>query len=254
MRTPWWLLPNVLSLDAPVIAVLWQGFFAAMFETPITLAARVSLGLAVWAIYIADRLLDVRRAGTPIATARHRFHQDHRVAMRRLLGVLVVCAVPVVLLQVRPAVFYAGLVISVAVGVYLYGVHRGYLQNGKEFTVAFLFCAGTILAPLARADRKGSLLVGAAAFFVACAANTTLIEATESSLPPRVNVGVLIAIVLFLLCADAASRPVTIAASLSILALASLHAQRERVSSGAFRVLADAALLSPVPIWLVWRA
>ena len=62
MRTPLWLLPNVLSLDAPVIAVVWQSFFAAVFGTPITIAARVSLGLAVWAIYIADRLLDVGKA------------------------------------------------------------------------------------------------------------------------------------------------------------------------------------------------
>src|SRR5688572_15126780 len=104
MGTPIWLLPNVLSLDAPVIAVLWQGFLVAVFDTPITLAARVSLGLAVWAIYIADRLLDTREPQAGATTARHAFHSRHRLSMSWLLAAVILFASWAALFQVRLAV------------------------------------------------------------------------------------------------------------------------------------------------------
>jgi hypothetical protein len=253
MRTPLWLLPNVLSLDAPVIAVLWQSFFAAVFGTPVTISARVSLGLAVWAIYIADRLLDVGKAGAPVATARHRFHLKHRIGMRRLLAGVVVSAIAVVLLQVRPVVVQAGLALSAAVTVYLYCVHRGYLSSGKEFLVALLFTAGTLVAPLARSDRDLPLLTAGGAFFIACLANTVLIEAVESSTPPVASIRVLIGIAVALLWPDVGSRAVTAAALLSLSALGVLYVRRDRLSVDAFRVLADTAMLSPVPVWLAIR-
>ena len=53
---PLWLWPNLLSLDAPLVAVLWQGFLAYRFSLPLRPAGRLVLGLTVWAIYFLDRL------------------------------------------------------------------------------------------------------------------------------------------------------------------------------------------------------
>ena len=69
---------NVLSLDAVYVAVVWQALFARTFvhrwprwhET-------ATLALAVWLIYVGDRLLDARQldASRP-HLLRHRMHAD----------------------------------------------------------------------------------------------------------------------------------------------------------------------------------
>ena len=46
-----WLWPNLLSLDAPVVAVLWQFLFARCFQAPVDALAALLLLLTVWLIY-----------------------------------------------------------------------------------------------------------------------------------------------------------------------------------------------------------
>ena len=60
--TPLWLWPNLLSLDAPLVALVWQDFAAHSFGHPLRLPARIVLALTVWAIYVVDRLLDEESA------------------------------------------------------------------------------------------------------------------------------------------------------------------------------------------------
>jgi hypothetical protein len=59
---PVWLWMNLLSLDAPLVALVWQDLLARCYGTLLLPAGRTVLGLTVWAIYIADRLMDVRGA------------------------------------------------------------------------------------------------------------------------------------------------------------------------------------------------
>jgi hypothetical protein len=49
-RIPWWLWPNVLSLDAPLVAVLWQAALAKVHHVAIMPGLHVALFLAVWLI------------------------------------------------------------------------------------------------------------------------------------------------------------------------------------------------------------
>ena len=84
-RKPFWLFPNLLSLDAPLVAVVWLYLFVRTWRLGyLPWEAYVTLGLAVWVIYVADRLLDVAlRGGTPeTLESRHRFHHDHRRLFR----------------------------------------------------------------------------------------------------------------------------------------------------------------------------
>ena len=53
-----WLWPNLLSLDAPIVALLWQILFARCFHARVETLPSVLLVLAVWLIYAADRTLD----------------------------------------------------------------------------------------------------------------------------------------------------------------------------------------------------
>jgi hypothetical protein len=58
---PWWLVPNVLALDAPAVAVAWQRFLGRQAGVAVPWAATAALAAAVWAVYLADRRLDARR-------------------------------------------------------------------------------------------------------------------------------------------------------------------------------------------------
>ena len=53
-----WLWPNLLSLDAPLVAVVWQVMFARCFQVPVDTVAAALLLLTVWLVYSADRTLD----------------------------------------------------------------------------------------------------------------------------------------------------------------------------------------------------
>ena len=71
--TRFWLWPNLLSLDAPVVAVLWQILFARCFQAPIDAPAALLLLLTVWLIYTADRTLDAWNGACH--SPRHEFYR-----------------------------------------------------------------------------------------------------------------------------------------------------------------------------------
>lgn len=75
-RAPWWLWPNLLSLDAPVVAVGWAWMFSkgwGVVSVPWQLWP--TLGIAVWIIYALDRLIDVKRSSSSTGLdRRHQFH------------------------------------------------------------------------------------------------------------------------------------------------------------------------------------
>src|SRR5580693_2859359 len=91
VRPPLWLWFNLLSLDAPLIALVWQDFLARCYPTLLLPVGRGALGLTVWAVYLADRLLDVRHVASAIESSRHRFYRRHRRYVVALLAI-VVCA------------------------------------------------------------------------------------------------------------------------------------------------------------------
>jgi len=178
---PLWLLPNVFSLDAPLVALAWQHLLAKQFEIPLALAGRLVLGLTVWAIYLIDRLLDVRDPQRAQETARHRFYQNHRHAAFVLLAAVLAADI-VALIELRPAVFHAGLVPLAGVIAYLIVVHANpRLRLPKEIAVALLFTAGTFVVAWARTTDPVLQLAGPAlAFFCLCVLNLSTIELWES--------------------------------------------------------------------------
>jgi hypothetical protein len=75
---PWWLYPNVLSLDAPIVAVVWLSVFAKVWNVSyVEPMLPVVLGLFVWTVYAVDRLLDCKMKPEGDFPLRHRFHQAH---------------------------------------------------------------------------------------------------------------------------------------------------------------------------------
>src|ERR1700753_2638698 len=71
--TPLWLWPNLLSLDAPIVAVLWQALFVGSYRARFDPLASALLFIAVWTIYVADRVIDAWRDRD--GEARHDFYR-----------------------------------------------------------------------------------------------------------------------------------------------------------------------------------
>ena len=87
-RRPLWIWPNLLSLDAPLVALAWFWIFKQVwlvrYHQP---SLPLFLALTVWCIYVADRLMDSRRlrkegGSVPL---RHRFHRQFRKPMKLAL-------------------------------------------------------------------------------------------------------------------------------------------------------------------------
>jgi hypothetical protein len=258
--TPLWLWPNILSLDAPLIAITWQAFLAQRYAVPLRFAGRIELFLAVWAIYIADRLLDARHPATFAEPARHRFYRNHRRLATVLLAALLTAALAIAVFWLRPAVLRNGLVPLAAVALYLAALNVGRpRQVAKELVVAFVFTAGTFLVAWTNDPLSPlTLLAPAAAFLLLCLANLSAIEKWEGAElrvaadPPHVTTRAMVRtariwIPLFaLLALLRGSDPWYLAIGISAAAIAALLYSGTRLRIEARRVLVDAVLFTPL--------
>ena len=165
---PWWLWPNLLSLDAPVVAVLWQGLFAVVAGVTLPIEVVLLLGLAVWVIYVVDRLGDAVRLDERFpATRRHRFYRE----WERVFRVVVVVAGLVGLLGagywIPGGMAVRGAFLALMVGGYFCHVSLarrvGWILVPKEALCGFLFAVGSNLAPAYYIGRPGGDMMSAAA-------------------------------------------------------------------------------------------
>jgi hypothetical protein len=264
--TPVWLWPNLLSLDAPLVAVLWQGFLAHRFSLTLRPAGRLVLGLTVWAIYLLDRLLDARKPAVIDEPARHRYYRRHWKLMGALLATVLAADSLIAILWLRPAILREGLVPLAGVVAYLATFHIAGqpIKIPKEIAAAILFTAGTFLTAWA-AIPCPSLAWAALAFFMLCLANMIAIETWEwrelpneepTALHPLTRwlaltylFWVPIAVVV---CVFAGRNEWYASIALSAGACALLFWFGRRLSLATRRVLVDGVLLSPI-LFLVFR-
>lgn len=148
-RMVWWHWVQLLSLDAPAVALAWQALLAAAWSVSITWADQIVLALAVWLIYVGDRWMDARRGKAD--TLRHRFYARHQVPF--LIAMVVVAPVVgyVALVHLSPTVQTLGWGLAACVLLYLLAVHFGptWLSFFKPLVVAFIFTLGCALVPFA---------------------------------------------------------------------------------------------------------
>jgi hypothetical protein len=273
----WWLWPHVLSLDAPIVAIVWQHWWARAAGVQIPWFQDAILALGVWMIYLADRLADTRPAagGTP-QTARHAFSSRHRRVLLPLLGCVAFGPVVLTLTEVPARQIAAGFGLLLVAGWYFWLIHRQRPSHWarfvpKEAFVGAIFAFGTTFFVTWRSGLPPwHVGVSRVLFAVLCFLNCALITQWETSvqdraeptsllnafpwLDGRLGVGCMwLAAAAGLLTAGAgwvAFLPVALGA----LALAWLDHQRATISPDGLRVLADFALLAPLlcggwPLW-----
>lgn len=275
---PVWLWWNILSLDAPAVAVVWALLFARASHAEIPAPTIAVLALVVWIIYLADRLLDGwLTIDKRMLKERHRFCYRRRVAVSALgaLGVLVGAWLAYHGLDAEDV--RAGLILAAVVAVYMLCIHAGGPAASrlfpKEVAVGALFGAGTALPvwshpPAFSWDGLYSWLL----FALACVLNCVAIQCWEDEIAVRGRADVqsrfigwsksripifatgtaLLGIAgLWFLRSDSNAIAAAGTAALLILLLNSL---RTRLSGHALRVLADAALLIPAAFALLVRS
>ena len=318
-RTPWWLWPHVLSLEAPMVAVLWQAALAHAHGIRLTPLLSVGLALACWVIYLLDRTLDtVAAPSTAELDVRHLFYHRHRRVL--LMGVLpsALLLVAWMALWVIPeGVLWQAVGLGLLVALYLASwsaqgsrmtrdvfvscaglggimlISRMPLASGSRFTLSLLVLGVMILSVLRQLDiRMGNVLpkelAAALLFAMGCTTSTRFL-----SMPENITEPVLECLLLTLLfacnlhgitCREAGLNPdrkhswlvlgtlfftLTVLwliefgmlehellsparVALGVVVLHSLvHGARRRLSVDAYRVLADLALVLPLPLaWL----
>jgi hypothetical protein len=239
-----WLWPNLLSLDAPLVALLWQILFARCFHARVDLLPSILLVLAVWLIYAADRTLDAWTGSG--ARPRHEFYRRHWRTLLPLWIFVLAAGTALAWTRLTTELFLRGVALGGAVILYFALLHCGIFQKTKEAAIAVLFALGATISawPNIRSAADVEAIV---LFSCLCWINCVAIEhwEGESKWPIAAAAGlVAIAAVMLLLFS---SRPIlsgAVAASAFCFVL--LDCARRRLSRDALRVLADVALLSPL--------
>lgn len=276
---PFWLWPNVLGLDAPIVAVVWQYLFAVVFEIKIPASNYLALFLVVWVIYSADRLLDAKMLSSKKnSTTRHNYyHQNYRVLFFITAIIATVTAV-ICLTSIPFAVLKFGLMISCFVIVYF--IHRKWGRGGmivflpKEIFVGLVFAIGTTLIGYTwtREIPDVFLSIPVIGFGVLCSMNCLAISVWEkdsdafndnSALPqllPQFSTHFpLISLIVFLIMSfvtytlfRSEDFLVLLAASLGCGMISLISFFGQRFSNQLIRVLADVAVLAPALLIIIF--
>lgn len=304
-RTPYWLLPNLLSLDAPLVAVAWMWMLAQALRVEyIHPAAWFVLPASIWCVYVMDRLLDgwvhptLRKS-----SVRHEFHWRWRWPLLALVVVVGGNCLYQALYVLPRSMFSAGLVAILLSVIYF---SCAYLQ-GREVPFVKNLLAGMIFAmgvgiPVNAANASllvtdfnevlyalqntglrdaawnfGGMVISSLVviflqcremliFGLLCMMNITAIdlweraeaasdEETAYGHEATLTFGLIVlaggALVFAAMYADEYSKPFYYAVMVAAAVLQGVNHYRDRFSPNAQRVLADVALLVPLPVFLV---
>jgi hypothetical protein len=274
-RPDWWQWPTVLSLDAPAVALLWQGLFARIGGVPLRWPHVFILGASVWLAYAADRWIEGWRLNPgQIRTQRHDFYQRWRWPLCVVWCGVLGADLTVSALGLTSREFNAGLLLLLPVTAYLLShqlIHRRHPWRApKEICVALLFGGGVSVFPLAQPGVAARPLLGPLGLFcLLCFANCALISLWEQAvdeahgqtslalqfrrtraftrtLPWLLTLGALG----FAPSASGPVRTLLVCAAMSGVLLGLLDLAQSRLGPRPARVLADVALMTPLAVLL----
>lgn len=229
-----------------MVALVWQDFVARCYPSMLRPAGRWTLGLTVWAIYLADRLIDVRQPATEGESSRHRFYRRHRLLSGGLLAAAIIADVSIAIYWLRPVVLSTGLIVAASVVSYLglFALLRIGREWSKRFCAAILFTAGVFL--VAWTSTAHAILIGpAAAFCLLCLYNLVLVDDVQRRQFTRYRALWILPLIWLAAWWFGGAQWYT-AVALSVTGLAVLDLTSRSLSEDARRVLADAVLLTPL--------
>lgn len=274
-RPHWWQWMTILSLDAPIVAMLWQWLLARVARVPLGWQHTFILGISVWLAYAADRWIEGwRLQPDQIRTQRHHFYQRRRWPLAYLGLAALGADLTIALLCLPAREIEAGLILLVPVAAYLLShqlVHRHHAWRApKEICVALLFGGGVAVFLVSHPGAALGALGGPLALFcLLCFANCALISAWEQAVDEAHGQTSLalqfrraqafthalpwllaLASVVFAPPATGPVRTALVCAVASGALLGLLDLAQARLGSRLARALADFALMTPLAVLL----
>lgn len=270
----WWQWPTVLSLDAPLVSVVWQQGLAQVGGAPVTGTHMAVLAMSVWLAYAADRWFEGWHVHwRDIRTQRHHFYQRHRWPVAAVWLLVFAVDLTVAFDGLTRRELLNGLVLLVPVVGYVVShqfVHRHHRWRApKELCVAALLAGGAAVF-LLPASRPGELAVAVSLFGLLCFANVVLISLWErevdrshgqQSIALHVDDAagawairqlpwIIVALGVVLAIGSAPElRRLAICSAVSAVLLVMTDRLEQRRGWPLARVLADVCLLTPVLLW-----
>ena len=275
-RATWWQWPTVLSIDAPVVAVLWQLLLARVAGVHLGWAPPIVLALSVWLAYAADRWIEGWRLDAEIIrTPRHHFYQAYRWPVAALWILALIADIAIAFRHLDARDIAAGFLLIAAVAVYLLShqlVHRDRAWRApKELCVAALLSAGAVVF-VTETPQPGALMLPLVLFALLCFTNCALIsvwerdvdrahgqtslalgESDHERLIRQLPLMIAVLAAAAAVPAEGAARAAAISAAVSALLLALVDRFERRAGRQPARVLADIALMTPVFVLLFRR-
>lgn len=267
---PWWLWPHVLSLEAPLVAVLWQIGLAKAHGLHLMPMVHAGLGLVVWIIYVLDRLWDTFRQPKAELDVRHAFYRRHRVLFLALLMPLALAgAAWIALKEIPEGILWQAVSIAVFVALYffIYVARIAPALMPRPHAAALLFALGCTASIrfFSMPETWADPMLECAVLTLLFLANLSALAAKEEEAAGKPshwhaahptllggNVLVLVAILYFIQKGtfDAVLLAPATAALVGLALMTILHRFRGKLSVEQHRVLADLAMILPLPV--VW--
>ncbi len=276
-RPRWWQWPTILSIDAPIVCLLWQALIAQSARVPLRWPYVAVLGMSIWLSYAADRWIEGWRLDHGLVrTQRHQFYQRRRWLVAAAWLLVFAADVVIALATMDEHELVRGAMLMGPVLMYLLShqlVHRDRPWRApKEIVIALLLTGGLAVFLLSAPDAEG-LVASLSAFAIVSFVNCALISSWERDID-RVHgqtslaldsaraaraitwLPWMAAIAALLLAAGgpAAARPAAICGAASALLLAGVDRLEVTAGWAAARVLADLALTTPIVPLLWWMA
>jgi hypothetical protein len=258
---------HLLSLDAPTVAAIWTWFIASANHLRLPRAGILAMFLAVWMLYVADRLLDARRLtehplDTGVLEARHHFHHRHRGSF--LTGLLLASiALAPLLPHLSTVAIRLYLILGGLVFAYFILIHATNSAHRlpKEIAVGVCFAAATFIPTVAlHPNLRLPLLPSALLLASLCSLNCLFIFAWEHDSKqtiahpitrlalhylPQLATALTIVGLSLIYWNRHTSWPIPAACTLSLVLLQMLH-HRRHFHPTTLRAAADLALTTPL--------
>lgn len=258
-----------LSIDAPLVVIVWQEFIARESAFAIGWHHRLIIGLSVWLGYVADRWFDAWRY-QETESKRHRLHRKYRWPILGLWCMVLGVAIGLSLHSLSAAELYSGLALM-AFSILVTGlIQKRFFgsephQAKAALTAILIASSSTLFALSNESDKWGHLAVLVAALFGLFTVNCLLIhhwdipvdrshgESISLKFEPlrlRLLAIWLLSSVIALFAWAQFQSYLGLPLTLSFLGLLYLAIIKRRVDLDTRRTLADVSLLTP--LFFIW--
>ena len=271
---PFWLWPNLISLDAPIVAVVWAWIFAETWRVQwINSKIFYVLPGVVWIIYVLDRMLDNQSSKGTLESSRHQFHGENwnwlKLAVFAVGGFCVAMAILLpkgIIWHVIPILFCVCIYFFLAI---LYGGMSSGGSFFKNAVAGYTFSYGVAMGVhFFRPSVDAMNLMWSRemiSFAILCVCNITAIDLWEASRSSEEKeakgyyellltiplLGLVFVSLYWAVRGDEYARPFYFAIMIASGLLQLINRYRSTLTLDAQRALADAALIAPAPVfWL----